>query len=120
MRDLPSGQAVLRLWFAFAILCIANLAAFSMTASQALLPIIMALDGIPETTTGAALSAAVVPVVLVGLLCGRIIARVGAALVLSSAYALALALTVGDITKAHLAFTLVVGDLGVALTAARR
>ncbi|MEX0502701.1 MFS transporter [Alphaproteobacteria bacterium LSUCC0719] len=91
MRDLPSGRAVLRLWLAFAILCCANLAAFSMTASQALLPIIMALDGIPETTTGAALSAAVVPVVLVGLLCGRIIARVGAALVLSCGYALALA-----------------------------
>lgn len=90
MRDLPSGQAVLRLWLAFAILCVANLAAFSMTASQALLPIVMAQDGVAETVTGAALSAAVVPVVLVGLLCGRFIARVGAALVLACGYGLAL------------------------------
>ena len=78
MRDLPSGQAVPRRWLAFAILCCANLAAFSMTASQALLPIVMAMDGVPESVTGAALSASVVPVFLVGLLCGRIIARIGA------------------------------------------
>ena len=90
MRDLPSGQAVPRRWLAFAILCCANLAAFSMTAFQAMLPIVMAIDGVPEGVTGAALSASVVPVVLVGLLCGRTIARIGAALVLACGYGLAL------------------------------
>ena len=75
MRDASPGQAGRRLRLAFLILCCANLAAFSMTASQALLPLVMAWDGVSETLTGAALSASVVPVVLVGLLCGRYIAR---------------------------------------------
>lgn len=95
MRDAPSGQAgrrfERRLRLAFLILCCANLAAFSMTASQALLPIVMARDGVAEAVTGAALSASVVPVVLVGLLCGRYIARIGAALVLACGYGLAIA-----------------------------
>jgi MFS family permease len=95
MRDAPSGQAgrrfERRLRLAFLILCCANLAAFSMTASQALLPIVMARDGVAEAVAGAALSASVVPVVLVGLLCGRYIARIGAALVLACGYGLAIA-----------------------------
>lgn len=62
-----------------------------MTASQALLPLVMARDGVAETITGPALSASVVPVVLVGLLCGRYIARIGAALVLACGYGLAMA-----------------------------
>lgn len=90
MRDASPGQAGRRLRLAFLILCCTNLAAFSMTASQALLPLVMARDGVSETLTGAALSASVVPVVLVGLLCGRYIARVGAALVLVTGYALAM------------------------------
>ena len=61
-----------------------------MTASQALLPLVMARDGVAETITGPALSASVVPVVLVGLLCGRYIARIGAALVLVTGYVLAM------------------------------
>lgn len=90
MRDASPGQAGRRLRLAFLILCCANLAAFSMTASQALLPLVMAWDGVSETLTGAALSASVVPVVLVGLLCGRYIARIGAALVLVTGYVLAM------------------------------
>jgi predicted MFS family arabinose efflux permease len=95
MRDASSGQAgrrfERRLRLAFLILCCANLAAFSMTASQSLLPIVMARDGVAEAVAGAALSASVVPVVLVGLLCGRYIARIGAALVLACGYGLAIA-----------------------------
>jgi predicted MFS family arabinose efflux permease len=91
MRDASPGQAGRRLRLAFLILCCANLAGFSMTASQALLPLVMARDGVAETITGPALSASVVPVVLVGLLCGRYIARIGAALVLVTGYGLAMA-----------------------------
>ena len=90
MDDALGSSTSTKSRYLFFILCCANLAAFSMTVSQALLPIVMAQDGVAETVTGAALSSSVAPVVLVGLLCGRFIARVGAALVLACGYWLAL------------------------------
>lgn len=62
-----------------------------MTASKPLLPLVMAWDGVVETITGPALSASVEPVVLVGFLCGRYVARIGAALVLVTGYGLEMA-----------------------------
>ena len=89
MRDASTRQARRRLRLAFLIHCCGNLAGFSMTASKPLLPLVMAWDGVAETITGPALSASVEPVVLIGLLCGRYIARIGAALVLVTGYEMA-------------------------------
>lgn len=75
---------------AFLLLCIANLACFSMTSTHALLPIIAEMDGVGTPTAGLAMSASVITVIVLGLVCGKQMARRGAGRPLALGYTLAI------------------------------